>query len=1646
MKCLLAALLFVGAALGNSTHRYAWRPQHEYQYRYESKVDMSIPEIKVDQKSGLRLAAVIRVQPQTDYSLLIKMIQPRFLTINGLAHEEVEAPIPAAFKAHLEAVFKVHLKKGVFEAMFVDAAEPIAVTNIKRAIVATLNMDLSASRPVEVLSNHIEVGVEAPVSKSFFKVREQSLLGDCQTIYNIHPLAAYEAMEVEEQLETIEKKRSLKEHLVGGLSQGKVICQGKKYWQITKTRDFDNCVERPVYQKWYGFVGKECDTTKQSCGDLMTHVSSSNYIVCGNDMKDFVIRKSLTENAIAANAAWNIKEKFQTKTEVVLELLKQETITSPLVLPSALVESKSLTFQYPEGSMASSKSVGLGLTEEIRTKVQSETGIRPISPMPDLVSAPKMLVSIDSIEKQEVIRQVVEQLVRLSTEVFTPESSPAKGDAAGYLNIIAKALGYLSLADLKVVETKLESQIATLPAAQIKSIRTLFYDVVAMIGTNPSVMLVKERVLDTTKIDTVQAVSMIQAVVASVRTPTPQLLKELITLVKAIKPLAQQRTMLYNVVLVQLSNLLHRACIAPSRVQAFPVKIYGQFCMPTSEPVVQWIEFLKQELAVEQNQQIKLNIVSAIGKLGHVKAIEILKPIITSVQYNEMVRSLAIYSLQRVAILEPAHVRPILMSIIENIAERPEVRIAAVAILPYAEPTVAELKMIAVRTWMEPSKQVSSFIYSTLKSLVVTEVPELKHVGVQIKSILPLVKPVVLSVQYAQNLHFAKLVNYLEMVVHQEVSWVASPESFIPARMSVHSLISGQEYALQGPAFVAYTRGMEKWIDLIMTYTMKTQTSTQVQTQLKKIVEELSIVKKPIVSPEIFAQAKIYDAEVSTYLNEPMIVDALSKLADELNRDFASLAAKKSFEITKVLKPVEVEGLGPCDAGLPIFIERALPIVVALKGHAEVELEEIGGVKIPKVVKAKVVPAINMKFEMNMGVISPFTEEIIGTGLTIGGHLTTPLEMTVAREAHKVSLGIKIPAEIQSETALIHASITPYTVQKKLNIIAPLSKSATVKPILSGAPLKKMDMQVGAPLDIHARVVAESDAKYSDLYSYLELIRQHNPISLVHTAILPSTIRRSSVSIVFNPVLSKTKEVKVVLGLLYKPASQALSSEKMASYCSQAAPQEAKCLETIRKTMSSLDNQGAVAAARMDVILVGSPKALSAAMIGAYKIEPSTIKDVLRLVSHVELKTHVMPEPYEVKLVSRAELPRVNVLLNKEQLLQQALQVVLNGEVEFGLVSKAKEIIKMKSLLIKSEQQKQSVRASPEYLRCIQEEQLEHPLSVECELVRHQAASVDEIRTELVIPSYLVESRIYQLIVSNVANVAKTMVIGHMIEAPISHVSASDLKIITKIHRVGHEAQMVVEYNGRKYEIMNIRIPSILKGVFPISLRTPFLFVGLNRLSQIVPTCHVAPTHIKTFDSKTYSYQLNDCFHLLFSDSKQSIPVAVMARNINGVSKEVKILAGVAEILMTPISAAGMKIQMVLNGQQEIVQVQPGMVKVIRDVNGLEILHIKRYEDDVYSIHAVQQHLMVLFDGKHAQIFGSPLMRSRAVGLCGDLNAEVTADLKTPQRCIMSQPRLAAYSYMIQEPTCQRIPSQDLAKYEEEKTKCVKQEIIPTVL
>ena len=112
------------------------------------------------------------------------------------------------------------------------------------------------------------------------------------------------------------------------------------------------------------------------------------------------------------------------KAEVVVELLNQEIVSTPLAMPASLREIKTLIFEFPETSMTSAKS--LTLSKEDKNKAQLETGVSPILPLPDLVSAPKMLIPV-SLEKTELIRQVVEEFVRLSQEIYTPNAYPYQG-------------------------------------------------------------------------------------------------------------------------------------------------------------------------------------------------------------------------------------------------------------------------------------------------------------------------------------------------------------------------------------------------------------------------------------------------------------------------------------------------------------------------------------------------------------------------------------------------------------------------------------------------------------------------------------------------------------------------------------------------------------------------------------------------------------------------------------------------------------------------------------------------------------------------------------------------------------------------------------------------------------------------------------------------------------------------------------------------------------------------------------------------------------------------------------------------------------------------------------------------------------------
>ena len=439
---------------------------------------------------------------------------------------------------------------------------------------------------------------------------------------------------------------------------------------------------------------------------------STSCVVCG-ELNEFVIRKCLKKDIVLTNPmGWNTEENMKRSTTVTVELLREESSFSPIPTPSDLKEKKSLIFEYPE----SNHQVSQGRLN----KQTDQSGIQPILSQPDLLSSHKMLFTV-GLSKDEISRQVVEELKRIAAEVFeSPESCSSTGDAAGHLAAISKYLLPLSLDELKAVKEEI-MQAGRHSEASQKVLKGLFYDVLSVVGTNPSVMLIKKDI-ESGELTGRSAINVLEAAFRAIRTPTKELLKELVQMVKNLKNLEwrEHKTIgttlkdIETVGMVQVSKLLYRACINPvRRMTEFPVRIYGHFCSNESSIITEeWIPYLESELesSSSRNQQddhFRLVAITSLGKLGHIRALQSLVKVIDgSISTRPMIRSIAVYSLKRIAKQNPVLIKPILLAIIDNPAENTQVRIAAVSVLPWAQPSTAQLQKMASRTWFEPSKQV----------------------------------------------------------------------------------------------------------------------------------------------------------------------------------------------------------------------------------------------------------------------------------------------------------------------------------------------------------------------------------------------------------------------------------------------------------------------------------------------------------------------------------------------------------------------------------------------------------------------------------------------------------------------------------------------------------------------------------------------------------------------------------------------------------------------------------------------------------------------------------------------------------------------------------------------------------------------------
>jgi len=302
---------------------------------------------------------------------------------------------------------------------------------------------------------------------------------------------------------------------------------------------------------------------------------------------------------------------------------------------------------------------------------------------------------------------------------------------------------------------------------------------------------------------------------------------------------------------------------------------------------------------------------------------------------------------------------------------------------------------------------------------------------------------------------------------------------------------------------------------------------------------------------------------------------------------------------------------------------------------------------------------------------------------------------------------------------------------------------------------------------------------------------------------------------------------------------------------------------------------------------------------------------------------------YRASFDGKVVRPQLKNRWNTKQLLEDEIKMEVEGKIKYGRKESEKEIA-IRSTLEKSEEQKQSIKKSPEFQRCSEHEEQNKVLSTTCMKVRHQAASMDKVSLSVELPKELKESTV----VAKMEQLVKAFFLGQIsIDQDSSITSPKELKVVLDLSRAGDEAQLKVERAGHKWVVKNIRLPECFKGVIPLSVRNPIQYRLIQKLTrnQEPASCRIEPDYVATFDNKTYHYEMNNCMHLIFKDCSGRIPVAVLARRESDPksAKTIEILSGLSKIVLRPkssSSAEGMKVELKVQEVKKEIELTHGEV------------------------------------------------------------------------------------------------------------------------
>merc|ERR1711915_1142267 len=187
---------------------------------------------------------------------------------------------------------------------------------------------------------------------------------------------------------------------------------------------------------------------------------------------------------------------------------------------------------------------------------------------------------------------------------------------------------------------------------------------------------------------------------------------------------------------------------------------------------------------------------------------------------------------------------------------------------------------------------------------------------------------------------------------------------------------------------------------------------------------------------------------------------------------------------------------------------------------------------------------------------------------------------------------------------------------------------------------------------------------------------------------------------------------------------------------------------------------------------------------------------------------------------------------------------------------------------------------------------------------------------------------------------------------------------------------------------------------------------------------------------KTYSYQVDECDHLISSDCSGNTDHGIFAKEVNG-QKHVTIYEGKSKIEVRPSQAYSQQVEkftIEVDGQEVPLKKHEKITLISR--SPLEQVTAYWSNDNVVEIDT--PHNRVRHQGKTVIVEEKSSADGSHCGLCGDYNQDKRADLKSPQGCVFTSNWLLAQSYRSKSSDCRSLSQRTQEKIREFEERCVK--------